>query len=226
MTRNSKFQLLSAFVMGLVFTAALVPQPATAASVTAIGVAPPGENALEFIGQIDQVGTSFTSYGYLTYVYNLPDALLFSDPTIHSEATAQITYFATATANAGGHAALANIIVHDSTGTVTFYFNKASGASSFKDPKSFASGVAILTASLRSQDILNVQGVNLGIATGISEFNQKTAGSFTIQGQDYQLGNVGLLERFSFVGEGTRSAAGPQGTIVVAGYAEVTGKAS
>jgi hypothetical protein len=226
MSRHAKFRFLTAFVMGFVLTAAYVPQQATAAAATPIGVAPPGENALEFIGQIDQAGTSFISYGYLTYIYNLPDALLFSDPTTHSEATAQITYFATSTANAGGHAALANIIVHDSTGTVTFYLNKASGGSSFNDPKSFTGGVPILTASVRSQDILNVQGVNLGIATGISEFNQKTAESFTMQGQEYQLGNVGLLERFTFVGEGTRSATGPQGTIVVAGYAEVTGQAS
>ncbi len=223
MARNSSFRLLGLLVLALFLTMADAQRQALAAGATQIGIAPAGENALEFIGQTDQDGTNFTSYGYLTYVYDLPDTVLFSDATSHTEATARITYFATATANAGGHATLANIIVHDSTGMVTFYLSKGSG-SSFKDPKSFASGAPILTASIRSQDILNVQGLNLGIATGISEFAQMTAEPFTLQGQEYQLGRVGLLERFTFVGEGTRSTPGPHGTIVLAGYAVVTGQ--
>jgi hypothetical protein len=225
MWRNSAFRLFLFALVFIVTTAIFLQRGAVAAGTTQVGIAPAEENALEFIGQIDQDGANFTSYGYLTYVYNLPDTLLFSDPTSHTEASARITYFATATATAGGHAALANIIVHDSSGTVTFYLNKGSG-SNFKDPKSFAAGVPILSAAIRSQDILNVQGINAGIATGISEFNQQTADSFTLQGQEYQLGRSGLIERFTFVGEGTRPAQAPKGTIVVAGYAVVTGQAS
>ena len=115
---------------------------------------------------------------------------------------ARFTFSATATLTS--RHVLSTIFALDSIGTIVYYYHPDSGAD-FADPASFAAGTPIVTATIRAQNILSVQGPNKGIATNIGEFTQTGAASFTLDGQVYQLGRTGLLERSWATGEGTRT---------------------
>jgi hypothetical protein len=113
--------------------------------------------------------------------------------------------------------------VIDSIGTTVYYYNPAGGAQ-FANPASFAMGQPVLTATVRSQNILNVQAPNLGVGTNFGELTQTGVSAFDLGGQTYQIGRVGLMERTFSTGEGTRTnAVIPQSFTVLSGNAVVTG---
>ena len=235
------------FVVGVAFTIALLAltafviggQAAPAATATEVGAAVGGVNAVEYIGRIDQAGpfgSSFTSYGYLTHISGLTDTLLFSGtfPAVN-EANAHFTFYTTASLTA--HYVItgvfststgplpSSVFVIDSVGTTVYYYNPTPSAT-FNISTSFKAGIPIVTATVRSQNILNVQAPNAGVGTNFAEFTQTGAGTFTLAGIAYQLGRVGLLERMFSTGEGIRTDANPattKSTTVVAGNAVVTG---
>ncbi|MEJ2304569.1 MAG: hypothetical protein P8Y14_23835 [Anaerolineales bacterium] len=190
-----------------------------------VGVATSGRNAFEFIGRIDQDDINFTGYGYLTYIRDLNNAEIYSDPVNPSESTARFTYMATATLTS--RSVLTDVFVLDSQGTITFYFTQYPPSRSFDNPASFASGTPIATASMRYQDILLVQSANKGLATGVSEMTQLDASAFTLNGQSYQFGQPNLLYRLSTVGNGTRTNLDPLTSFVLlAGNAVTSGQQS
>jgi hypothetical protein len=121
----------------------------------------------ELIGRSDQNGTTVTHYGYVTHVNGVPDATLFFDPAIRTEATARVTYFGTTTLNS--RHVLGNIITTATApGTLTFYTRESAGAT-FDDPSSFAVGTPVAEFTLRYYNVLNVQGTNgLGQSVGIA----------------------------------------------------------
>ncbi len=207
--------VLGAFVVAVLVLAS--SQTTLAAAPQVVGVAPAGQNSLEFVGKIDQAALSFNGYGYLTAISGIPDALMFTDLINHSEATARFTFVSTATMTA--RSVVDTIFVLNATGTTTIYYHEKPQAS-FKDPKSFASGVPIATATERWQNIINVQAPDTGIATGIAEYTQTTANPFTLSGQDYVLGQPKQFLRFTYTGEGKRTdKVAPNSTIIIAGYA-------
>ena len=53
---------------------AISSQAASAAATTEVGSAMGGVNAVEYIGRIDQNGSNFVSYGYLTRISGLADS--------------------------------------------------------------------------------------------------------------------------------------------------------
>ena len=111
----------------------------------------------------------------------------------------------------------------DSIGTTIYYYNPTGGAQ-FANPASFAVGQPVLTATVRSQNILNVQAPNLGVGTNFGELTQTGVNAFDLDGQTYQIGRVGLMERTFSTGEGTRTnAVIPQSFTVLSGNAVVTG---
>src|SRR5437867_3408451 len=118
-----KRALLALVLVVLSVSAGSTAHIAFAVDAKIVGVPSSGQNAIEFIGRIDQDGPNFTGYGFLTYVFDVPDSLLFTDSSSHTAATARITYVATGTATASGRADLEGIIVHNATGEITFYFN-------------------------------------------------------------------------------------------------------
>jgi hypothetical protein len=108
-------------------------------------------------------------------------------------------------------------------GTTVYYYNPSGGAH-YDDPASFAIGQPIVTATVRSQNILNVQAPNLGVATNFGELVQTGISVFDLDGQTYQIGRVGLMERTFSTGEGTRTnAVIPQSFTILSGNAVVTG---
>jgi hypothetical protein len=120
---------------------------------------------------------------------------------------------------------ISSVFVVDSVGTTVYYYNPTpSAVVTFSVPTSFQSGTPILTATVRFHDILNVQAPNLGISTGVGEMTHLANSPFAIGPTTYRLGRVGLLERSSTTGEGTRtSLIGPQSFVVLAGNSIVTG---
>ena len=194
----------------------------SAASSIEVGSALGGQNAVEYVGRVDQDGGNFTSYGYLTRIGGLTDTLLFSGtiPFVN-ETNARFTFYTTATLTS--RYVISSVFVIDSIGTTVYYYNPSGGAH-FGDPTSFAVGQPIVTATVRAQNILNVQAPNLGVSTNFGEFTQTGVGSFILDGQTYELGRVGLMERLFSTGEGTRTnAVIPQSFTVLSGNAVVTG---
>ncbi len=218
-----RYFVVGAGIVGLllVVTALLAAgQSAAAVGPVEVGSAIGGVNAVEFVGRIDQNGANFVSYGYLTHISGLTDTLLFSG-TLATESNAFFTFHSTATLTS--RSVISGVFVVDAVGTTIYYFNPAPGAS-FSNPASFASGVPIVTATVRSQNITNVQAPNLGIGTNFAEFTQTGVSPFTLSGTPYQLGRVGLLERLFSTGEGTRTdPVTPKSFTVLAGNAVVTG---
>jgi hypothetical protein len=186
-----------------------------------VAAAPGGQNALEYVGKVDQDDRAFVAYGYLTHIDGLADSQLFSDPNNRNEATARFTYSATATMT--GRSIIENIFAVNAAGILTVYFNQAPKGD-FKDPKTFASGVAIASYDFRAQSIINVTSPNTGLNTAIIEATQQNASAFKLENAEYVFGHPKLLHRYSHTGFGKRSnAEPPRAVIVVAGYAVVAG---
>jgi len=202
----------------------------SAASPIVVGSALAGQNAVEYVGRVDQDGANFISYGYLTHISDLTDTLLFSGtiPFVN-EANARFTYYATATLTSryvsigSFNGITSSIFVIDSIGTTVYYYNPVGGAQ-FADPASFVVGQPVLTATMRSQNILNVQAPSRGVGTNFGELTQTGVGAFDLSGQTYQIGRVGLMERTFSTGEGTNiDPLTPKSITILSGNAVVTG---
>ncbi len=171
-----------------------------------VGVAPLGETVLELVGRSDQDGNAVTHYGYLTRIRGLPDGLLFSDPSIRTEATARFTFFAT-TGLTARHV-LGNIIATAAPGTLSIYFNETPSGD-FSIPGSFAAGTPIATFSARFHNVLNVQAPGAGINSAVADLTQLSSDSFMLDGVRYRLGHRYLRERVLANGQGTRTQVDP-----------------
>jgi hypothetical protein len=186
-----------------------------------VGTASGGRNAFEYIGQVDQDGDSLTYYGYLTAVAGLDVGQLFAGST-HDETTARFTFFGTATLSS--RAVFNNVFTIDATGSLGCYFDRAGGAD-FGNPSSFMSGKQITADDAVFHDILSVTAPNTGTPS-ITAFLQRTAVSkFRLGGAAYKLGHVGLLERSTATGLGTKLDPTPKAVLTVAGATVVTGEA-
>jgi hypothetical protein len=220
---------------------ALAAVAEAAAAPTPVAVGKPGQTALEFVGQVDQVGGSFTYYGYVTYVRGLEDPQLFTVAGVdQSEATARFTFYAST--QMVRRAIIQNVFAVTSVGSFTVYLG--SGGASFGNPSSFASGRAVATAALRLQNIINVQGAGpalgpprvagpggpgpsgdlpqaISIGTGGAE--QRSASTFTLAGKQYRFGRKGLDLRIFLAGHGVLlEPTAPRALLFLAGSAAVT----
>lgn len=172
-----------------------------------VGTGTTEQNSFEFIGRVDQNDLNFSGFGYLTYIRDLNNAEIYSNPIYASEDTARFTYVATATLTS--RAILTDVFVINAAGTMTFYFDETPSDRSFDDAASFTSGIPIATTTMRYQDILLVQDANKGLASGVNELTQLTASTFNLGGQDYQFGQPGQTYRLTSIGNGTRTNVDP-----------------
>jgi len=183
---------------------------AEAQTATEIGVAPAGQTGLELIGQIDQTGFTVTAYGYVTWANGLVSDLLFTEGTVplnRSEGAARLTFMGTGTSNA--RSVHENIFASSVDATLTFYWNEIPSGISWADPNSFGTGVPIASFTARLQSILNVQEPNVGVLMVFTDATQDSAAPFIVNGQSFQLGHVGVVERFTLFGQGYRSSENP-----------------
>lgn len=214
--------------IGLVYSAWLLAMAASLAITHAaraadglIGVAPRGQNVLEFVGRSDHAGATVTHFGYFTTIHGLQNDQLFPGRAARTEATARFTYFATSTLNARHE--LENLITTAAPGTLTIY-HRAAPCASFTDPRSFAQGIPIATFSIRYHNVLNVQAPNSGIATAVADLVQTTGPIFTFDGSRRYLGVRGLRLRLEATGQGRRTQEEPlKATFVLGGQIAVAG---
>ena len=215
-----------------VFTAAAIPcvfmlatsQPAgvraqPAAAAAPVGTGTTGQTVWEFVGQIDQVGGSFVGYGYLTRVAGVPTSALLPNPISHTESSARLTF--SMHASLLSRSVVGNVFVLDAAATMSFHL-QASGGASFTTPASFARGPLVSSFSGTLQGVTNVQAPNMGITQVWADLRETRARDFVLGGHRYQFGKVGLLERLTATGEGTRlDPTVPRATYVMAANATI-----
>jgi hypothetical protein len=197
------------------------PVAASAATTGEVGAPAGGSNAFEYLGQVDQNGDALTYFGYLTAISGLDVSLLFTGAT-HDETTARFTFHGNATLIS--RAVFNNVFTIDAAGSIKCFFN-VNGGASFSDPGSFRSGKLITVDDTTFQDILSVTAPNTG-TPNLTAFLQRTrATRFVLEGTRYKLGHVGLLERSTATGLGTKLDPKPKAMLTIAGSAVVTGEA-
>lgn len=177
---------------------------------TEIGVAPEGQNAIEFIGRIDQDMFNLTSYGYITYLGGLPSDLLFTEGTLammRDQTAARFTFMSEGTAN--GRSNFENIFAATTTATFNIYYNETPTNINFDNPDSFATGTLVASFDGRLYSMLNVQEPNIGVLLVHSDTTQVVAEPFTLIGQSYQIGHNNQIARFTLFGQGFRSSTDP-----------------
>lgn len=177
---------------------------------TEVGIAAPGQNVIEIIGQIDQSLFTLTTYGYVTHIAGIPDELLFAEgtsPLMRDASNARFTFLGVGEAN--GRAIHKNIFASSVDSTLEFYYNETPVGANFDEPDTFASGTPITILSARLYSVLNVQEPDIGVLMVSSDSSQDTAESFSIGDQTYTLGHIGLLYHFTLFGQGFRSSTEP-----------------
>lgn len=201
----------SVFLWGIVIALVLMISVAQAQeSPTEIGVASDGQNAIEFIGRIDQNVFDLTSYGYITYMGGLPGDLLFAEGTpamLRSETAARFTF--KATGHSDGRSNYENIFAATTTATFNIYYNATPIGADFENPESFETGTLVASFEGRLYSMLNVQEPNIGVLLVHSDTTQVVADPFTLNYQSYQIGHVDRIARFTLFGQGFRSSTEP-----------------
>jgi hypothetical protein len=178
-----------------------------------------GSPAFELVGQVEQVGASFTLRGYLTHLAGVPDGALFRRGG-RSEATARLTVAAQARLRT--RSVIGNLFVITAVGRLRIHLNP--GGASFAAPASFARGPVVAASNLRVQSVINVQAPDAGIATVSGNLAQTVARELPLGGRRYRFGRVRLGQRVELTGQGQRlEPTLPRATIVVAGSAVATG---
>jgi hypothetical protein len=187
-----------------------------------IGVNTRGATAFEFVGKIEQRGLEFSLLSYVTHIARVSSGSLFSgdDPFARAEADARVTIVATASGTA--RSILENLFVVNGSGGAQFFL--IDGGASFDDPASFSTGTEIANASIRMQDVINVQAPQQGIATGVGDLTLEVTSPFDLDGESYVLGEPGVRYRLSFSGQGTlRDPETLESTVLIAGYGTYLG---
>ncbi len=198
-----------------VYSAAVHQRPHAGA--VEIANAPHERNSIEFQGRILQNVNRITSYGYLTHVSGLSDALVFASQTKRNETTARFTYVAHGRIN--NRFVNNNMIVTTSVDHFNVFYHRAPG-SNWDAPSSFATGRHVATIYVRDQNMLNVQAPDAGIALGAGDATEQSAGVFRLGGHPYRFGHRLLRDRFTTTGEGHRTQVQPpKSTFVIAGNA-------
>jgi plastocyanin len=185
---------------------------------TIIGGATDGNNALEYVGRLDQRGAELTMYGYLTHIAGLDDAQLFTDPdpTKWNEGTARFTFFSNGKVTSRA-LVVDQVIATTAEGSARFFLND-NGGGSWEVPESFLSGTQIAGANVRVHDVLSVYETAKGIANGDASLVWTSDDPFAFDGKNYQLGKVGGKHRMTFSGLGTlQDPNGPRATISIGG---------
>lgn len=188
----------------------------------AVGLPGAGRVAWHFVGQIDQDGTDFTAYGFLTRVDGLDESALFTGDD-RNEDTA--VFSVVMESSEATRTKLNNVTVVDVNGSATVYFDE-NPSRTFGDPDTFRRGTAVVNGTVTGQNILNIDPENRdkGVAAASAEMRQTSAGRFQLDGEERQFGREGLVERLTLSGEGVRTdATVPRSVIEVAGTMIVTG---
>jgi hypothetical protein len=186
---------------GLALTAGGPAAAGAQTRVRAVAAPGAGEVAMEVFGSIQQVGTALTGYGFLTRVDGLPEASLFSGGA-HSEATARVTFFATATVSE--RFVRPTLFSVAAVGRLDVFLHP-NGGGTFDDARSFAGGTRLATYTARFVNRLTLIATNQAVNAMAGELGQTRAAAFTLAGRRRRFGRSGLRLRLSATGPGIRN---------------------
>jgi hypothetical protein len=188
----------------------------------------PNGHSFEFVERGDQNGDAATTYGYLSHVYGIDDALLFANVTATqppNEVNAKLTVVSKLTFTS--RFVNANIIVATQDEALTVYFTDFPTPRDFTKADTFTQGAVVATFHNRVQTILNVQtpisaqSPGRGIIQANTESTQVGSTVFTLSGKSYALGQIGSTYRMTATGQGTLTSASPLiASFVFGGFAE------
>lgn len=213
--------LYLALGVGLLHAQGFTPQ-----YVTHLAINPSGP-AFEFVARADQNGDSVSSYGYLSYINGIDDALLFANGTSQSqhETNARFTFVSKSTFT---HRFVnANVIVGVQDETISIYFAESPIARDFNEPDTFAQGNVVAKFHDRVQSILNVQvpisqqGPGRAVIYATTHAIQQRSTVFTLDGKRYVIGRIGSQFQLEGTGEGILTSSSPlTAHFVLGGFAE------
>jgi len=158
--------------------------------------------AYELIGEFNNSGTASQQYGYLSSVTGLDNA--FSTTTTKNETTALFTFVTNATTFQVVNHGPFRIV--DRTGTTTIYLNN--GPSDFTNPATFSQGMPIQVSNYRQQVIINTL-TNTFVTVHTNTVTDVE--TFTLNGMEYRLGQLGKWFRTNYSGEANTPGAVPSG---------------
>lgn len=201
--RTSRRDVLRTAAAGAALTAGGIVLPSAAAATSGPGSpTAKGATAFAFVGRIDQDGSDFRGYAYLTEVAGVPDEALFDGQIDRSEEVAQLTIAGDVTLER--RSILGNVFVLDAVGSLAIRLLDIPGAD-FADPASFTAGAVVARYSATLHDVLTVIGPNEGIPTLSGELDQTTAADFTLAGKRYRIGSRGTRLILDGTGHGVRT---------------------
>src|SRR6266496_6523387 len=154
----------------------------------------------ELIGEFNNSGLASLQYGFLSSVTGLDNA--FSSATTKNETTALFTFVTNATTFQIVNNGPFRIV--DRTGTTTIYLNN--GPSDFANPASFSQGTPIQASTYRQQVIINTL-TNTFVTVHTNTITHVE--TFTLNGVDYRLGQVGKSFRTNYSGQNNSPGATP-----------------
>jgi hypothetical protein len=172
-----------------------------------VAAGPIREQSLGFTGRNVYGGESVELFGYLTTVIGLERDLLFTDTdAAPSLETARFTFAGTVPIASRTDRADISTITGEGALRIYLHGNEASG-SSWDDPASFAGGEPVAEYAIRILDTLHRQAPGVGVLVGDGQLTQETAAEFSIDGERYRFGAVGIPQRLRYVGAPLDSAS-------------------
>jgi hypothetical protein len=169
------------------------------------GSAAHADNAVELSGRIEQVGPTFTGFGFVTGIDGVDsEALTETGGSEIGEKNARVTF--TFDANLTSRAIVGDSFSVAIEGTATFYLADQPG-SGFDDPDSFAVGEEVAKGTLRVTNVVTVYAPDSGIATATGSLELDEASSFDLGGEEASIGESGDEYRVTLTGRGTRTDA-------------------
>ena len=156
----------------------------------------------EVIGEFNNSGLASQQFGYFVDITGLDN--VFSSTTTKNETTALFTFVTNATTFQVVNNGPFRIV--DRTGTTTIYLNN--GPSDFSNAATFSQGTPIQVSSYRQQVILNTL-TNTFVTVHTNTITDIE--TFTLNGIDYRLGQLGKSFRTTFSGQNNTPGAMPSG---------------
>jgi hypothetical protein len=188
-----------------------------------VGAGRTDRHTVRILGQIQQVGTSLTAFGYVTRARGLSNSALFTrppgkttnDPRSADPSAARITFLSrTKIENMD---TVGSVITAVLGGGLRF-FHQSGGGARFNDPKSFAKGEEI--ASLRGtfQNNLAVDAPDRAGVSLSGDLKQRSAKPFRIGGRAVRFGHKGLAWSLEASGRAERTERStPRAVLFVSG---------
>src|SRR3954447_20962674 len=188
-----------------------------------VGAGRTDRHTVGMLGQIDQVGTTLTTFGYMTRARGLSNAALFTrppgrttnDPRAADASAARITFVVKTTIS--NMDTVGSVITAVSSGRVRI-FHQTNGGARFADPSSFARGQEIASLEGIFQNNLALDAPDRASVALSGDLAQRSAKAFRIGGKAVRFGRKGLDWRLEATGRGQRTEQStPRAVLFVSG---------